>query len=125
AHTVPVAADDVPGLVALAKDRGVDLVVVGPEAPLCLGLVDALSAVGVKAFGPSRPAAEIEGDKAFARGLCRRHRIPGPQFWVFEDLHQALAHLENRPEAPVVVKAAGLCAGKGVTVAKDKKTAAQ
>ncbi len=125
AQTFPVAADDIEGLVDLAKQQRVDLVVIGPEAPLCAGLVDALAAQKIKAFGPDANAARIEGDKTFARELCRRHRIPGPRFWAFEDLHQALGFLENRPEGPIVVKAAGLAAGKGVTVAGDLETARQ
>jgi phosphoribosylamine--glycine ligase len=124
AQTWPVAAEDVPAVVALAKDLGVDFVVVGPEAPLCKGLIDALTAAGIKAFGPSQQAAAIEGDKAFARELCRRHRIPGPQFWIFDDLRQALAFLDQREEGPLVVKAAGLAAGKGVIVAKNREEAA-
>src|SRR5690606_2988849 len=97
----------------------------GPEAPLCGGLVDALTEAGIRAFGPDRRAAEIEGDKAFARDLCRRHRIPGPQFWTFDDLRQALAFLDNRADEPIVVKAAGLAAGKGVTVAEGRDQAKQ
>ena len=114
-----VAAEDVPGQVELAKREKIDLVVVGPEAPLCAGLVDALDAAGILAFGPTRKAAEIEGSKAFARELCKRNRIPQPNFWVFDDSALAQAFLENRPDSPIVVKASGLAAGKGVTVAKN------
>jgi phosphoribosylamine--glycine ligase len=123
AQTFPIGAEDVAGLVKLAKDQQVGLAVIGPEAPLCAGVVDAMTAAGIKAFGPDRSGARIEGDKSFARELCKRHRIPGPRFWSFEDVHQALAFLENRGEAPIVVKAAGLAAGKGVTVAADLDTA--
>jgi phosphoribosylamine--glycine ligase len=119
----PVAAEDAQGLVALAREVGAELTVIGPEAPLCAGVVDAFRGNGLLAFGPSAEAARIEGDKAFARELCRRHRIPSPAFWVFEDQRQALAFLENRPDGPIVVKAAGLAAGKGVTVAPDSQRA--
>lgn len=115
----PVQAEDVAGIVALAKEIRAGLVVVGPEAPLCAGLVDALTVAGIKAFGPTQKAAAIEGDKAFAREMCRRHRILGPQFWIFEDLRVALSFLDNREPGPVVVKAAGLAAGKGVVVCKN------
>ncbi|MCA8943141.1 MAG: phosphoribosylamine--glycine ligase [Planctomycetes bacterium] len=119
----PVKDDDIPGLVALAKKDGIDLTVVGPEVPLCAGIVDAFEAEGLKIFGPSRDYARLEGDKAFARELCRRNRIPSPSFWTFEDFSQAKAFLENREEGPIVVKASGLAAGKGVTVAENREQA--
>jgi phosphoribosylamine--glycine ligase len=124
AQTWPVQAEDIPGLVALARQVDAGLVVVGPEAPLCDGIVDAMRDAGIRCFGPSRSAAAIEGDKSFARELCRRHRIPSPSFWSYDDLRQALAFLENRVDEPIVVKASGLAAGKGVTVAKNRKEAA-
>src|SRR5580692_2009132 len=80
-----VRADDVEGLVALARQERVDLVVVGPELPLTLGLVDALGAVGIRAFGPSRAAARLEESKAFMKHFCERHRIPTAPFAVFDD----------------------------------------
>ena len=123
AQTWPTAAEDIPGVVALAEKLDVGLVVVGPEGPLCAGLVDALQAAGIKAFGPTKAAAAIEGDKAFARELCRRHRIPGPQFWVFDDPRVASTFLDSREEGPIVVKAAGLAAGKGVIVAATRDEA--
>jgi phosphoribosylamine--glycine ligase len=118
-QTFPVGAEDVDGQLELAKRLGADLVVVGPEAPLCAGLVDRLEQADIKAFGPNQRAAEIEGDKSLARDICRRHRIPGPGFRSFEDLHQALAWIDRRSPGPLVVKASGLAAGKGVTVAAD------
>ncbi len=120
---VDVPANDIDGLRRFAKDQAIDLVVVGPEEPLCAGLVDALLEVGVRAFGPTRKAAEIEGSKAFARDICRRHKIPSPAFWTFSDSAQALGFLENRGEGPIVVKASGLAAGKGVIKANDLATA--
>lgn len=116
---VDIGATDVDAVCSLARDRGVELVVVGPEDPLCQGMVDALAEAGIRAFGPDRRAAEIEGSKAFARELCRRHRIPGPAAWTFVDQAKALAFIENRPEGPLVVKASGLAAGKGVVKAAD------
>lgn len=123
ADNVPIAAEDVAGLVQFAQQERIDLCVVGPEAPLCLGLVDELQKVGRLCFGPSKAAAEIEGSKAYARELCRRHRIPGPAFWSFSDLQQARSFLDNREPGPIVVKASGLAAGKGVTVCKSSEAA--
>lgn len=116
---VDLAANNIDGLRRFAKDQAIELVVVGPEEPLCAGLVDALAEVGVRAFGPTKKAAEIEGSKAFARDICRRHKIPSPAFWTFTDAAQALGFLENRGEGPIVVKASGLAAGKGVVKAND------
>ena len=118
ADNVEIAAEDLAGLRNFAVEHKVDLVVVGPEAPLCKGLADELSKAKVRCFGPNKAAAEIEGSKVYARELCRRHRIPSPQFWPFDDVTQARAFLDMREEGPLVVKAAGLAAGKGVTVCK-------
>ncbi|MCA9586013.1 MAG: phosphoribosylamine--glycine ligase [Myxococcales bacterium] len=111
-----VAATDVPGLVALAERERVDLVVVGPELPLTLGLVDALEARGIAAFGPSKRAAELEGSKVFMKRFAKRHGIPTAAFEVFDDPAEAKAFI-RREARPLVVKADGLCAGKGVVVA--------
>ncbi|MFM1871753.1 MAG: phosphoribosylamine--glycine ligase [Planctomycetota bacterium] len=123
ADNVPIAAEDIAGLVRFAKQEGIDLTVIGPEGPLCSGIVDAFAKEGLLCFGPDKAAAEIEGNKAFARELCRRHRIPGPAFWVFEDHQLAKAFLDNREDGPIVVKASGLAAGKGVTVCKNSAEA--
>ncbi|MEO0478479.1 MAG: phosphoribosylamine--glycine ligase [Planctomycetota bacterium] len=123
ADVEPIAAEDLPGQLELARRFSADLVVVGPEAPLCDGLTDLLVSAGFRVFGPSKTAAEIEGDKAFARDLCRKERIASPQYWVFDDLRQAESFFEGREEGPLVVKASGLAAGKGVTVAANKKEA--
>ena len=113
-----VRADDVEGLVALARAEGVALVVVGPEAPLVLGLVDRLRDAGIKAVGPTTAAARLEGSKAFAKAFCARHGIPTAAFATFGrgEAEAARAHVEAQ-SAPVVVKADGLAAGKGVVVA--------
>ncbi|MEY4673579.1 MAG: Phosphoribosylamine--glycine ligase [Planctomycetota bacterium] len=123
AENVDIQADDVAGLRAFAVDQKIDLTVVGPEVPLCLGLVDALTAANRKCFGPDKQSAELEGSKAFARELCRRHRIPSPMHWTFDDALKARAFLDMREEGPIVVKASGLAAGKGVTVAKNLEEA--
>ncbi|MCC6670231.1 MAG: phosphoribosylamine--glycine ligase [Planctomycetes bacterium] len=123
AECVDVAANDVAGLVRFAKAEAIDLTVVGPEEPLCLGLVDAMRAASLRVLGPDQSAAEIEGSKAYAREVCRRNRIPSPGFWVFNDSSKAHAFLENRQEGPIVVKASGLAAGKGVTMARTRAEA--
>lgn len=123
AENVDIAAEDLTGLVRFAVDQKIDLTVVGPEAPLCAGIVDEFARNKRLCFGPSKAAAEIEGSKAFARELCRRHRIPGPGFWIYEDLSPARSFLDNRPDGPIVVKASGLAAGKGVTVCKNNEEA--
>ena len=118
AENVDIAADDVGGVRTFAVENKVDLVVVGPEAPLCKGLADELQKAKVRCFGPTRAAAEVEGSKAFARELCRRHRIPSPLHWTLDDALKAKAFLDLREEGPIVVKASGLAAGKGVTVCR-------
>lgn len=115
-RNVAVLSDDVEGLVDLAIREHVDLVVVGPELPLTLGLVDALAAKGVLAFGPTRAAARLEGSKAFMKRFLARHGIPTAPFEVFDDPDAAEAYVRARG-CPLVVKADGLAAGKGVTVA--------
>jgi len=120
---VDIAADDLQGLVRFAVAEKIDLTVVGPEAPLCAGIVDEFEKNKRLCFGPSKAAAEIEGNKAFARELCRRHRIPGPDYWTFQDHLLARSFLANREDGPIVVKASGLAAGKGVTVCKNSAEA--
>ncbi len=112
----PVAADDVPGLVALAQRERIEFVVVGPEVPLSLGLVDALVAAGIPAYGPKRDGARLEASKIFTKELLLRHRIPTAAAASFSEVAPALAYLRSRP-VPIVVKADGLAAGKGVIVA--------
>ncbi|CAA9275864.1 MAG: Phosphoribosylamine--glycine ligase [uncultured Acetobacteraceae bacterium] len=116
AECVPIAAEDVAGLVSFARDRAVDLVVVGPEAPLTAGLADACAAAGLRCFGPSAEAARLEGSKAFAREVADAAGVPGPRWRRFDDPAAARAYLREEG-APIVVKADGLAAGKGVVVA--------
>ena len=119
---VDVAADDLDGLLALAKAEQPDLVVVGPEAPLVAGLVDRLTAAGFAAFGPSAAAARLEGSKAFAREACARFGIHQPGFTVCRDMDTARAAIAATGGA-CVIKADGLAAGKGVVVADDAEEA--
>ncbi len=118
AECVKVASDDLDGLVRLAGERAVDLVVVGPEAPLCAGLVDRLAAAGIKAFGPTAAAARLEGSKGFTKDLCARHGIATGAYGRFTEARAAKAYVREHG-APIVVKADGLAAGKGVTVARS------
>jgi len=106
------------GIVAFCRSNKIDLVVVGPEAPLCAGVVDDLEAAGIKAFGPSRAAARLEGSKGFTKDLCRSNGIPTAAYARFRAAGEAKAHIRSRG-APIVVKADGLAAGKGVVVAQS------
>jgi phosphoribosylamine--glycine ligase len=117
-----IAADDIAGLVRLAQTRAVTLVVVGPEAPLAAGLVDALAQIGIAAFGPTRAAAQLETSKAFTKDFCTRHAIPTAAYAVFEDAVRAKAYLGGR-EPPFVIKADGLAQGKGVVIAQTRREA--
>jgi phosphoribosylamine--glycine ligase len=122
ARNVEGRADDVAGLVAVARRERVELVVVGPEVPLVLGLVDALETAGIKAFGPSRAAAELEGSKAFMKRFLERHGIPTAAFEVFDDITAAERYVRSAGR-PLVVKTDGLAAGKGVVVARGEDEA--
>ena len=122
-ENVAVNADDLPGLVALAKERAVDLVVIGPEKPLVLGLTDALDAAGVAAFGPSKAAAELEGSKAYSKDLMKRAGVPTAAYETFTNSHAAADWISGRTEQPLVVKADGLAAGKGVIVCDTREQA--
>ena len=117
-RNAPVAATDIDGLLALARQERVDLTVVGPEAPLSLGIVDRFQASGLRCFGPTQAAAQLEASKAFTKAFLERHRIPTAQYRVFTDLDSAKAYVRDRG-APIVVKADGLAAGKGVVVAQS------
>jgi phosphoribosylamine--glycine ligase len=114
----PVSGEDVDGQIALAKKEQIDLVVVGPEAPLVAGLADRLQAEGILVFGPSAAAAQLEGSKVFSKEFMARHDIPTAAFSVHRDSASAVAEV-NRRNGPCVVKADGLAAGKGVIVCAD------
>lgn len=116
-EVVAVAESDHQGLIAFAKAQGIDWTFVGPEAPLAAGLVDDFEAVGLKAFGPSKKAAQIEGSKDFAKQLMLKNQIPTAKHQTFTDFAKAKAYVEAQG-APIVIKADGLAAGKGVVVAE-------
>lgn len=125
AENVEIAATDISGLVDFAKQNKVDLVVVGPEQPLCDGLVDALTLAGIRAFGPAKNAAELEGSKAFCKQVLRRANVPTADFNVFNTPEDAERFVSERYEetpddVPLVVKADGLAAGKGVIVCSNR-----
>lgn len=113
---VAIAATDVPALVAFAKENQIGLTIVGPEAPLVIGVVDAFRANGLKIFGPPQAAAQLEGSKAFTKDFLARHQIPTAEYQNFTEIEPALAYLKQKG-APIVIKADGLAAGKGVIVA--------
>jgi phosphoribosylamine--glycine ligase len=116
ARTAPLELNDHSAVAAFCKANRIDLVVVGPEAPLVAGIADDLTAAGIKVFGPSKAAARLEGSKAFAKDFCARHKIPTAAYACFADAASAKAYV-RRKAAPIVIKADGLAAGKGVVVA--------
>ncbi|MCL1835714.1 MAG: phosphoribosylamine--glycine ligase [Oscillospiraceae bacterium] len=122
AQCVDIAATDVERMVGFAKAESVDLVVVAPDDPLAIGMVDALEAAGIRAFGPRKNAAAIESSKAFAKELMQKYGIPTARYAVFDDGSEAKSYIV-RHGAPIVVKADGLALGKGVVVALDVDTA--
>lgn len=115
-RNVAVKVTDIDGLLKLAQDEGVALTVVGPEVPLVAGVVDAFRAAGLRIFGPTAAAAQLEGSKAFAKEFLKRHRIPTAFYEVHTEVDAALAYVRDKG-APIVIKADGLAAGKGVIVA--------
>jgi phosphoribosylamine--glycine ligase len=124
AENVPLPETDIAGLAGFAEAEKIDLTVVGPEVPLTMGLADELERRGLRVFGPSKKAAEIEGSKVFAKEFMARHRIPTGRFKVTDDFEQAKKILASGEFGfPVVIKADGLAAGKGVVVCADRKKA--
>jgi phosphoribosylamine--glycine ligase len=121
---LPIRATDIPAVGEVCGRLGIDLVVVGPEAPLAAGIADHLEGMGIKVFGPSRAAAQVEASKVFARRLMEKYHIPCPRGVVFEDYSRARSYVEPHP-LPLVVKADGLAGGKGVTVARTREEALQ
>jgi phosphoribosylamine--glycine ligase len=120
ARLLNIAADDVRGLIRAAEGEQVDLVVVGPEAPLVEGLVDGLSSLKIAAFGPTAAAAKLEGSKAYAKEIMIEANIPTARFELVGDVEDGMAAIDRYP---VVLKADGLAAGKGVVIAEDERTA--
>jgi phosphoribosylamine--glycine ligase len=122
AELVPLPAEDVGALVKFARDQQIDLAVVGPEDPLCMGLVDELTAAGIRAFGPSKAAARLEGEKAFAKEMMAHRSVPTGEARAFTKFRDAKTYVASR-EGALVIKAAGLAKGKGVIVCEDTAAA--
>lgn len=121
-ENIAVGAEDIDGLLAFAKDNAIDLTIVGPEAPLCLGVVDKFSQAGLKCFGPTQGAAQLEGSKAFTKDFLARHDIPTAAYGNFTEIDAAKAYVE-KVGTPIVIKADGLAAGKGVIIAENQEQA--
>lgn len=121
-ENVAIAVDDIAGLLAFAQQQQIDLTIIGPEIPLVLGIVDRFTEAGLKCFGPSAQAAQLEGSKSFCKAFMVRHHIPTAHYQSFTDKAQAIAYIQQQG-APIVVKADGLAAGKGVIVAQTESEA--
>ena len=117
-ENVAIDAGDIEGLINFATERGVGLTIVGPENPLAAGVVDSFTETGLACFGPSAAAARLEGSKAYAKDFMARHRIPTAAYGTFHDIDEAVVFIHNLG-APLVVKADGLAAGKGVIIASN------
>lgn len=122
AECVSIAATDIPSLAAFAAGEKIDLTIVGPEAPLCAGIVDIFQTCGLRIFGPNQRAAQLEGSKVFSKQLLLKYNVPTAPAAIFDDANAARAHL-RKVGAPIVVKADGLAAGKGVIVASSVEEA--
>ena len=121
-QNVNIGVTDIPALLNFARSEQIDLTIVGPEAPLVIGVVDAFRDAGLTIFGPTKGAAQLEGSKAFTKDFLARHRIPTAEYQNFTDIEPALAYLREKG-APIVIKADGLAAGKGVIVAMTQEEA--
>jgi phosphoribosylamine--glycine ligase len=119
---IDIQADDIDGLLDFALKNDIGLTIVGPEQPLVLGVVDVFEHNGLTIFGPTQAAAQLEGSKSFSKDFLAKYNIPSAQYSTFEDVHQAIAYI-NEKGAPIVVKADGLAAGKGVIVAMTEQDA--
>lgn len=122
AECVNIKAEDIPGLLSFVKEKSIDFVVVGPEGPLVAGIVDELRALNIPVFGPTKAAAQLEGSKGFTKDLCKKYGMPTAAYERFTDPAKAAAFI-NTMTAPMVVKADGLAAGKGVIIAQTKNEA--
>lgn len=121
-ENIDIAVDDIAGLLVFAQQNSIGLTIIGPEVPLVLGIVDQFSAAGLNCFGPSAQAAQLEGSKTFCKDFLSRHHIPTASYQSFTDSAQAIAYIKQKG-APIVVKADGLAAGKGVIVAQTEQEA--
>lgn len=123
AECVDISATDIDKMVAFAKEKNIDLVVVAPDDPLVLGMVDAMEENGIRAFGPRKNAAEIEGSKVFSKNLMKKYNIPTAGYEVFDTSDSAIAYLKEQNSYPAVIKAEGLALGKGVIIAQNEDEA--
>ncbi len=124
-ENIPIPANDFPALIKFAKENKVELTVVGPEAPLAAGIVDAFEEAKLRVFGPPRAAAELEASKVFCKDLLRKADVPSADYQTFTKASDALKYLNDREDVPIVVKADGLAAGKGVVVCSGRADALQ
>ncbi|MFW6387436.1 MAG: phosphoribosylamine--glycine ligase, partial [Thermodesulfobacteriota bacterium] len=122
AEVVPIGVDEIDALYAFAREKSIDLTVVGPELPLTLGIADKFRAGGLDLFGPDKAAAQLEGSKGFSKDLMRKYSIPTAAYASFTERDQAVAYIKEQG-APIVVKADGLAAGKGVILAQTEDEA--
>ena len=123
AECVDIKATDISAVVAFAKEKALDFVVVAPDDPLVLGMVDALNEVGIPAFGPTKAAAAIEGSKVFSKWLMKKYDIPTAAYESFDDPNAAIAYLKQQNKYPAVIKADGLALGKGVVIPESEEEA--
>lgn len=123
-ENIDIASTDIPALIAFAKNNQIALTIVGPEAPLAAGIVDAFQAEKLPCFGPTQKMAQLESSKTFAKDFLKRHHIPSAQYETFTDADKAIAYLQSQT-FPIVIKADGLAAGKGVVIAENKDIAIQ
>ena len=121
-ENIPVSAEDIPALLTFARENEIELTIVGPEAPLVNGIVDLFTDAGLKVFGPNKAAAQLEGSKAFTKDFLERHKIPTAFYGNFTEIEPAIAYVEKHG-APIVIKADGLAAGKGVILAQTNDEA--
>ncbi len=125
AHTAPVGVMDKEGMVAFAKEKGIEFAVVAPDDPLAAGMADAMEEAGIPAFGPSAKAAQIEASKVFSKNLMKKYGIPTAAYETFEDEDAAIAYLKAQNSYPAVIKADGLALGKGVIIAANEAEAVE
>ncbi len=123
-ENIPIKADDITALINFAQQNAVDLTIIGPEQPLVKGIVDEFQQLGLRCFGPTKAAAQLEGSKAFTKDFLDRHNIPTAQYANFTDITQAIAYI-HQMNVPIVIKADGLAAGKGVIIAHTQTEAIQ
>lgn len=121
-ENIPIEVTDIQKLLKFAKEKNIDLTIVGPETPLVLGIADAFKKEKIKIFGPSKNASQIEGSKTFSKQLMKKYKIPTAKYDIFNNFSEAKDHLQ-KTKYPLVIKADGLCMGKGVAVCKNKKEA--